>query len=188
MSAAMPSMTGMVRRARNTAPTPEVSAIVWRKPYFLGISKSSRVAAWPPTWITLMAKSAPSRARRRSVVALIRPRAPSVSFVQRAIATAVSRRSSSMSCSTISASASSGKEKMSPSRLRVNSTLPAPMNAILVMRVAVLSLRRRELAALGLLSRPTPCGTTPVTAVLERYGRTSRRNEQDHAARAPATG
>src|SRR5450759_3009108 len=91
MSSAMPSMIGMVRRARNTAPTPEVSAIVWRRPYFFGISKSSSVAAWPPTWITLTAKSAPSRARRRSTVVLIRAWAPSVSLVQRATAEAMAR-------------------------------------------------------------------------------------------------
>src|SRR5450756_2343446 len=76
MSSAMSSMTGMVRRARNTAPTPEVSAIVWRRPYFFGISKSRSVAAWPPTWITLTAKSAPSRARRRGRAARHRRGAP----------------------------------------------------------------------------------------------------------------
>ena len=37
----------------------------------------------------------------------------------------------SMSCSEISLPASSGNARMSPSRLRVNSTLPAPTNAIL---------------------------------------------------------
>ncbi len=32
MSAAIPSITGIVRSARNTPPTPRVSPIVWRSP------------------------------------------------------------------------------------------------------------------------------------------------------------
>ena len=35
-------------------PIPIVSAIVCRTPYFLGTSKSVRVARYPPTWISLM--------------------------------------------------------------------------------------------------------------------------------------
>ena len=46
MSAAMSSMTGIVRRARMMPPIPRVSAIVWRSPYFFGISKSVTVAGW----------------------------------------------------------------------------------------------------------------------------------------------
>ena len=57
-------------------------------------------------------------------------RRPQLPAVQRAIASAASSRSGSMSCSAMVASASSGKVRMSPSRLRVNSTLPAPMKAI----------------------------------------------------------
>ena len=56
--------------------------------------------------------------------------APTSRAVASAIATAVSSRSGSMSCSTTRASASSGKENTSPSRSRVNTTLPAPMMAI----------------------------------------------------------
>ena len=33
----------MVRRARMIPPMPNVSAMVWRSPYFLGISKSTTV-------------------------------------------------------------------------------------------------------------------------------------------------
>ena len=138
-----------MRRARDTAPTPDVSAMVCRRPYLRGMSKSSRVAPIPPTSIMLTAKSAPSRARRRSVVVVMRAWAPETSFVHRAIASAVARRSSTMSWSTISTSASSGNVRMSPSRLRVNSTLPAPMKTILVMA------RRRPFVR---LRARAPCG------------------------------
>ena len=47
-----------------------------------------------------------------------------------------------MSCSAISLSASSGNARMSPSRLRVNSTLPAPTNAILGIRFLAVDGRR----------------------------------------------
>src|SRR4051794_16772625 len=47
-----------------------------------------------------------------------------------------------MSCSEISLSASSGKARMSPSRLRVNSTLPAPTNAIMGIRFLAVDDRR----------------------------------------------
>src|SRR3954447_18890763 len=66
MSRPIPSITGIVRSARNTPPIPSVSAIVWRSPCRAGISKSSSVAACPPTWTMLNAKSAPSSASRRS--------------------------------------------------------------------------------------------------------------------------
>ncbi len=55
MSLAIPSMTGIVRSARNTPPTPSVSPIVCRRPKRAGISWSITVAAWPPTWIMLIA-------------------------------------------------------------------------------------------------------------------------------------
>jgi hypothetical protein len=35
-------------------PMPRVSPIVWRSPYFAGISKSRTVAAYMPTWIALI--------------------------------------------------------------------------------------------------------------------------------------
>ena len=47
-------MTGAVRSVRKMPPIPSVSPIVWRRPWAAGISKSSRVAAWPPTWIMLI--------------------------------------------------------------------------------------------------------------------------------------
>ncbi len=43
MSLAMSSSTGMVRSPRMMPPMPRVSAMVWRRPYFLGISKSTTV-------------------------------------------------------------------------------------------------------------------------------------------------
>ena len=95
----MPSITGIVRSARKMPPIPSVSPIVWRRPWRAGISKSVSVAAWPPTWIMLIAKSAPSRAARRSACArwpawrraARRSSAPSPRRC--------SRRSGSMSCS-----------------------------------------------------------------------------------------
>jgi hypothetical protein len=50
------SNTGMVRNPRIIPPMPSVSAMVWRKPYFFGISKSITVAGlYPPTWIIQIA-------------------------------------------------------------------------------------------------------------------------------------
>ena len=118
-------------------PTPSVSAIVWRSPNRFGTSKSIRVAACPPTWIMLITWSQPSIAARRSRCASIVAPAPRAPHVQRAIASAASSRSGSMSWSAIVASASSGNVSRSPSRSLVNSTLPAPMNAIRVMRESV---------------------------------------------------
>ncbi len=43
MSRHMSRNTGMVRRPRMMPPMPSVSAMVWRRPYFLGISKSITV-------------------------------------------------------------------------------------------------------------------------------------------------
>ncbi|MEZ5216253.1 MAG: hypothetical protein R2715_06580 [Ilumatobacteraceae bacterium] len=43
MSAHTSRSTGTVRRARMIPPTPRVSAIVWRSPYFFGTSKSTTV-------------------------------------------------------------------------------------------------------------------------------------------------
>ena len=141
MSRPIPSITGIVRSARKIPPIPSVSAIVWRRPWRAGISKSSSVAAWPPTWIMLNAKSAPSSAARRSRWVEKVGCAPSWSAVQRAIASAVASRSSSMSCSAMSQCASSGNESRSPSRSRVNSMLPAPMNAMRVIDESIAHLR-----------------------------------------------
>src|SRR6476469_4345300 len=137
MSAAMPSITGIVRSERKMPPIPSVSPIVCRRPWRLGISKSISVASCPPTWIMLITWSQPSSAARRSRWASIVAWAPSAWFVQRAIASPVASRSGSMSCRAIVASASSGKLRMSPSRSRVNSTLPAPTKAMRVMRESV---------------------------------------------------
>ena len=43
MSSHTLSRCGTVRRPRMMPPMPRVSAMVWRKPYFLGISKSTTV-------------------------------------------------------------------------------------------------------------------------------------------------
>jgi hypothetical protein len=45
MSFPMPTATGIVRRPRMMPPMPSVSAMVWRRPYFFGISKSVTVPA-----------------------------------------------------------------------------------------------------------------------------------------------
>ena len=56
LSRPMSSSTGMVRRPRMTPPMPSVSAMVWRRSYFFGTSKSTTVAGrQPPTWIMQMA-------------------------------------------------------------------------------------------------------------------------------------
>ena len=119
-------------------PIPSVSPIVWRSPNRFGTSKSSRVAACPPTWIMLIDVVAAVDRRAPVEVRLDRRAARrGPPLVQRAIASAASSRSGSMSCSAIVASASSGNVSRSPSRFFVNSTLPAPMNAIRVMRESV---------------------------------------------------
>jgi len=54
MSLAKSSTTGMVRSERNSPPMPRVSAMVWRRPYFFGTSKSMIVqGSYPPTWMAL---------------------------------------------------------------------------------------------------------------------------------------
>jgi hypothetical protein len=50
MSVVTSSSTGIVRIALEMPPTPSVSAMVWRSPYRLGISKSRLVASRPPIW------------------------------------------------------------------------------------------------------------------------------------------
>src|SRR5258706_12614229 len=57
--------------------------------------------------------------------------APSADAVQWAIRSAVASRSGSMSWRAIAASRRAGEDRMSPRRLRVNSTLPAPTRTIL---------------------------------------------------------
>ena len=141
MSRPIPSITGIVRSARKIPPMPSVSAIVWRSPWRAGISKSSSVAACPPTWIMLNAKSAPASASRRSRWVENVGEAPSCCAVQRAIASPVARRSGSMSWSAISSGPRSSKESRSPSRSRVNSMLPAPMNAMRVTGGSISYLR-----------------------------------------------
>ncbi len=64
------------------------------------------------------------------------------SAVRRAIASAVSSRSGSMSCRASVTSRSSGKERMSASSSRVKTTLPAPRKAITVM-ARILGVRAR---------------------------------------------
>jgi hypothetical protein len=66
MSSAMPHMTGIVRSARKTPPTPLVSAMVCVTPNRRGTSKSTSVAGCPPTWIMFSTTSASSSAARRS--------------------------------------------------------------------------------------------------------------------------
>src|SRR6476620_716188 len=57
--------------------------------------------------------------------------APRAAAVQRAIRSAVASRSGSMSWRAIAESRRAGEDRMSPRRLRVNSTLPAPTRTIL---------------------------------------------------------
>src|SRR4051794_16612348 len=130
MASAIRSSAGKVRKARKIPPTPSVSPIVCRSPNRSGTSKSTSVAACPPTAIALMQKSAPSTASLRSGCAVTVGDAPTCDAMRAATAVAVSSRSASMSCSLMRAVLSSPMDKMSCSRSRVNSTLPAPMNVI----------------------------------------------------------
>src|SRR5918998_6465827 len=135
ISSARSSTKGMVRSPRKMPPIPIESAMVCFRPYFLGISKSVRVASCIPIWTMFTTKSAPSSALRRSRCSSTFASAPSRSEVQRAIMPAVCRRSGSMSCSEISAPCSSGKLRVSVMRFLVKTTLPAPIKAILVIWV-----------------------------------------------------
>src|SRR5215212_10936005 len=120
----------MVRRPRKIPPMPIESAMVCLRPYFLGISKSMRVASCIPIWTMLTTKSAPSSARLRSRCSSTFASAPSRSEVQRAIIPAVSRRSGSISCRAMVVPRSSGKLRVSVRRFLVKTTLPAPIKAI----------------------------------------------------------
>ena len=134
-------MNGMVRRPRKMPPMPTVSAIVCFRPYLRGILKSSNVAWCMPICTMLMTKSASARQRRRSACSSIRAPALSCSDVQRAIRPAVSSRSASMSCSAMVQPRSSGRFSRSVSRFFTNTTLPAPIIAILVMTAPSTSVR-----------------------------------------------
>jgi hypothetical protein len=68
--------------------TPIVSPIVCRSPYFAGMSKSIRVAAYPPTWISFTTKSAPANAVRRSRLAVTTAPAPDCALMRFASASA----------------------------------------------------------------------------------------------------
>src|SRR5665647_1351397 len=94
----MADSTGNVRSARKIPPMPTVSPMVWRRPNRPGTSKSTTVAGYPPTWIELMMKSAPSRACRRSRYDVITGAAPRPLAVARAMPSAVASLSTSMSC------------------------------------------------------------------------------------------
>src|SRR5699024_12465030 len=66
-------ITGIVRKFLNNPPIPNVSAIVCRRPYFLGISKSMTVlGSYPPTCIALITYFASRNASLRSVSVTIR--------------------------------------------------------------------------------------------------------------------
>ena len=65
-------------------PMPSVSPIVCRTPYRAGMSKSARVAAYPPTCTSLITYWAPSSAVRRSVVAVTVAPAPVCAEIRRA--------------------------------------------------------------------------------------------------------
>src|SRR6516165_2143621 len=96
------------------------------------MSKSSRVASYPPTWISLMTYRAPSSTGRRSADAVTLAPDPVCATILVARACAWASRSALTSCSARSRSPlSSGEVHRSVTTLRVNSTLPAPMNATL---------------------------------------------------------
>ncbi len=99
MSRARATVTGMVRRPRKIPPMPSVSPIVWRTPYRAGMSKSARVAAYPPTCTSLITYRAPASASRRSRVAVTVAPAPDCSDIRRASRSAWASRSALMSYS-----------------------------------------------------------------------------------------
>ena len=70
MALPMPTRTGMLRRARLMPPGPTVSPTVWVMPWAAGTSRSTAMERNPPVEMQTMTKSAPSRARPRSVVVL----------------------------------------------------------------------------------------------------------------------
>src|ERR1700761_5119354 len=90
-----------------------------------------------------MTKSAPSRAARRSRCDSIVKAAPVERLASAAICSAVASRSGSMSCRTTVDPAGPGNALRSASRIRVNSTLPAPMSVILgfMLVIVLLSLK-----------------------------------------------
>ena len=126
-------MNGMVRSPRKMPPMPTVSAMVCLRPYRRGMSKSISVASCMPICTMLTTKSAPSTQARRSRCSVMVGCASNCAAVQRAIIPAVSSRSASMSCSAMVQPASAGRLRMSVSRFFTNTTLPAPMKAILVI-------------------------------------------------------
>ena len=113
-------------------PIPMVSAIVWFSPKPAGTSKSRTVASCMSHLdhvdhvVGTVERGADARPRPRSRGCAPTSRGRRLGDRHGA----VSSRSGSMSCSTTRASASSGKENTSPSRSRVNTTLPAPMMAM----------------------------------------------------------
>lgn len=133
MSSAMLSNTGTVRSPRMMPPMPSVSAMVWRRPNFFGISKSMTVPGLKPaTWIIMITKSAPRNASRRSVVAVMVGATPRDEAILSATIRDVLRRASSMSWSAIWQSAKMSLSRMSPTRFFIKTVLPAPMRQILV--------------------------------------------------------
>ena len=134
MSRPMSRSTGIVRRARKTAPTPSVSPMVWRRPYLLGDveveARGGDAADLDRVDGEVGAARGPRDDRGGSRSSRGRPRRRWSSAPWPRPSRGAPR---SMSCRTMVASASSGNVRMSPSRLRVNSTLPAPMKTILVM-------------------------------------------------------
>ncbi len=62
MVRAMPTRTGMLRRARLIPPGPTLSPTVWVMPCAAGTSRSTAMERKPPVEMQTMTKSAPSRA------------------------------------------------------------------------------------------------------------------------------
>jgi len=91
---------------------------------------SAATASYPPTAMVVSTPSAPSSAFARSVVAVtVAPYLPAATIFS-AAALASARFPSSTSTSASSASDSAGNVRISRTRFRVNTTLPAPINAI----------------------------------------------------------
>ena len=108
-----------------------------------GSRSPSSVAAWPPTWIMLNAKSAPVE-RRAAVEVASRTSARRPSCCARPARHRLARSPAARGrCRAARCRRPAGRrsESRSPSRSRVNSMLPAPMNAMRVTCGSIAHLR-----------------------------------------------
>ena len=100
MARPMPTRTGTLRKARLMPPGPTVSPTVWVMPWAAGTSRSTAMERNPPVEMQTITKSAPSRARPRSVVVLTVALASNASLTLWANASILGRGAGSMSSST----------------------------------------------------------------------------------------